>query len=516
MNAHDSHLESIFAQIRKRMRRPGLCLLILVISLRGLAIDAVVSHTVFYRNDPSQNGRLVPTLEMYWQINPHTVHYVTDADKMIVAHIKTDIVLTGAGGVIKEDHFILNTVPCATVEELMLHSIIDLRRYFAGPGHFTVKLSLTDLADTAKKFAYSDTFTVVTPTSAAYFSGVQLLDTILESKAHTAFYKNDRQQVPLCTNFLDDSKKELHYYAELYGTDGVSKTDYPLIQKITIGKKANEAHYSDFIKTDTISPDQALMLSGSFAINTLPSGNYYLNMTLESSQHRIIASNNLFFQRLNIHPAEEKAAVANIAKTDTAMEKVNLLDLNKTFLAKYSLPEVKAILKMLLPVADPLESQTINGFLKKPDDLYMRYFVYNYFLNINKKDPGRAWKEYSEKVIEVNKLYKGHGSRGYETDRGFVYLRYGAPTDVITVENETGTLPYEVWQYNTLKDMNHKDMAEAIFLFYKTNDMIGDFKLLHCNVPGELQNKGWRNYLYVNSQGGNNTNSRAEQYIGTK
>ncbi len=498
------------------MRKPGLCLLLLLISLRGLAIDAVMSHTLFYRSDPAQNYKLTPCIETYWQINPRTVHFVTNAEKMIVAHIKTDIVLMNESGVVKEDHFILNTVPCATVEELMVHSIIDLRRYFTGTGHFTIRFSLKDVADTTNKYAYTDSFTIAPPVNVAYFSGIQLLDTILASNAKTQFYKNDRQQLPLCTNFLDDSKKVLHYYAELYGTDAVSKIDYPLIQKVTIGKKANEAHYSDFIKIDTISPDQALSISGSFEINTLPSGNYYLNVTLENREHRVIANGSLFFQRLNIHPAEEKAAAASIAKSDTAMEKVNVLDLNKTFLAKYSLPEMKAILKMLLPVADPLETQTINGFLKKPDDLYMRYFVYNYFLNLNKKDPGRAWKEYSEKVIEVNKLYKGHGLRGYETDRGFIYLRYGAPTDVVTVVNETGTLPYEIWQYNTLRDMTHKDVADAVFLFYKTNDMIGDFKLLHTNVSGELQNKGWRNFLYINAQGGNNSNSRAEQYMGNK
>ena len=515
-NAHDSGLESIFAEIGKRMGRRVLCLLMLFISFRGLAIDAVVSHTMFYRNDPSKNGQQVPNLEIYWQINPHTVHYVTNAEKMIVGHIKTNILIIGDSGVIKEDHFILNTPPRANVEELMAHSILDLKHYFVTNGHITVKFSLSDVADTTNKFSFTDSFTVVPPVTAAFFSGVQLLDTVIDSKTPCVFFKNDRQQVPLCTNFLDDSKKVLHYYAELYGTDVVSKIDYPLIQRVTIGKKPNEAHYSDFIKTDTVTPDQALPISGNFEINTLPSGNYYVNVTVENNQHRIITSSSLFFQRLNIHPAEEKAAAVSVAKNDTAMEKVNVLDLNKTFLAKYSQPEVKAILKMLLPVADPLETQTINGFLKKPDDLYMRYFIYNYFLNINKKDPGRAWKEYSEKVIEVNKLYKGHGARGYETDRGFVYLRYGPPTDVITVENETGTLPYEVWQYNTLRDMTHKDVAEAVFLFYKTNNMIGDFKLLHSNVTGELQNKGWRSFLYVNSSGGTNINSRAEQYLGNK
>ena len=498
------------------MHKSFICFLLLFTSLRTLAIEALVSHTIFYRNDPEQHSKKAPTIEIYWQIDPRTVHYVTNADKMILGHIKTDVVISTDSGIVGEDHFMLNTVPRATVAELMQQSIIDVRRYLMSTGHFTLKFLLTDMADTTHKFVYSDSFSIEPPMNVAYFSGLQLLDTILESKAQTAFLKNGRQQVPLCTNFLNDDKKVLHYYAELYGTDNVSKADYPLVQKVTISKKPNDAHYSDFIKTDTIKPGDQLAVSGSFPIAALPSGNYYLVVALESNLHKTITNSSLFFQRMNTHPVQEEAAKATSAKSDTSMEKVNVLDLNKTFLAKYSIAEIKAILKMLLPVSDPMETQTIENFIKKPDDLYMRYYIYNYFLNINKKNPGSAWKEYSDKVIETQKMFKGHGLSGYETDRGFVYLRYGAPTDVITVENETGTLPYEIWQYNTLTETNHKEIADAVFLFYKTNNMTDDFKLLHTNVEGERQNKGWRSYLFINGQGGTSTNSRAEQYIGTK
>ncbi len=497
------------------MHKAGICFLFLFTSLKAMAIDAVVSHTMFYRTDAAQSGKKIPSIEVYWQINPRSLHYVTNAEKKIEAHIKTDIVITNDAGVVKEDKFILSTVPRANVEQLMQQNIIDLRRYSVGNGRFRIRVSLKDVADTANKFVYSDSFTVEPPANAAYFSEVQLLDTTLEVATETPFFKNGHQQVPLCTNFLDDGKKVLHYYAELYDAGAVSKSEYPLIQKVTIGKKPNEAHYSDFIRTDTVKVNELTTLSGSFRIHTLPSGNYYVNVALENNAHKTIAHNSLFFQRMNVHPAEEDTAKSN-AKSDTSLEEVNVLDLNKTFLAKFTLPEIKAILKMLLPLSDPMETQTINNFLQKPDDLYMRYYIYNYFQNINKKDPGRAWREYSEKVIEANKLYKGRGLRGYETDRGFIYLRYGAPTDVITVENETGALPYEVWRYTTLTETNHKEIVDAVFLFYKSNGMLDDFKLLHTNVEGERQNMGWRSYLYTGSQGGDHNNSRAEQYMGNK
>ena len=149
--------------------------------------------------------------------------------------------------------------------------------------------------------------------------------------------------------------------------------------------------------------------------------------------------------------------------------------------------------------------------------MYMRYYIYNYFANINKDDPGKAWKEFSAKITEVNKLYNTSNTPGYETERGFIYLRYGAPTDVITVENEPGTLPYEIWQYNTIREMNHKELPDALFLFYRPNQMTSDFRLLHSTVTGEIQNAGWRSLLYI-MQGGavDYSNTRAEQYIGNR
>ena len=498
------------------MRKIVICFLLLFSCIQAIAIEAVVSHTVFYVNDPTQNNHMAPDLEIYWQVNPHKVHYTTTPQKTIIARIKTDIIFSNDAGIIKEDHFILQTLPSASIRELNTRSIIDLRHYAIAPGLIKMKFVLTDQADTTNTFAYTDSFIIQPPGDAAFFSGIQLLDTTIESPAQTVFLKNGHQQIPTCTNFLDDNKKTLHYYAELYGTDQISKVNYPLVRKITISKKQNDTQYGNFIKKDTIAAEKLSLVSGSFNLASLPSGNYYLNISVENNTHKILAVENLFFQLMNLHPVEEEIAKKIAATSDTAIENITVLNLNKTFLAKYSTPEIIAILKMLLPLSDPMETQTINNFIKKPDDMYMRYYVYNYFKGLNPKDPGEAWKKYSEKIIEVNKLFTAHGTKGYQTDRGFIYIRYGAPTEIIPVENESGTLPYEVWQYNTLTQMNHKDIADAVFLFYKRNDLSGDYKLLHSNVSGEIQNRGWRSFLYTNGQNGSSGNSRAEQYIGNK
>jgi len=503
------------------VRRLVLCLSLIISCTCAHAVEGILSHSVFYLPDPANASRLKPSAELCWQMKPSSLHFITNEEKHLFARIKTDIVLSNSDGIIAEDHFITATVPRASVEELETHSIIELRRYKIKPGFIRLYFVLTDVQDTSIKYIYRDSFTVAEPTTdKPFYSELQLLDTMLQVNAPSPFLKNGRQQVPLSSNFLDNDKRQLHYYAEIYGAAGIPTAELPLLQRTYIAKRATDAPTRSYSRVDTLLPQKTIPVSGSFDIGTLVSGNYYLVTQLENRRHDILASTTYFFQRLNTTPDIIPDSVQNASPlNDTALENVNVLNLNKTFLQKYSLAEIRAILKMLLPVSDYAGIKTINNFLKNPDEMYMRYYIYNFFQNINKKDPAKAWKEYTEKVKYVNKRFTAHGLAGYETDRGFLYLRYGAPSDIITVENEQGTLPYEIWQYDIITEMSRKQVANAFFLFYKKSDMGGDYTTLHSNVTGEVQNLSWRSFLYKTNKGYNAANdigNRAEQYIGNK
>ena len=455
-------------------------ILFLLSSIHAMAIDAVVAHTLFYIHDSAHAGKLTPCIDAYWEINPHTIHYATTPEKTIVGRVKAHLIFSNSNGTVKEDEFILQTLPATNVKDLGTHRIIDLRRYFMEAGTTFMKFTLKDMADSTNKYTYSDSFIIAPVTDTTFYSGLQLLDTTIGSQAKTVFLKNGKQQIPICTNFLDEPKHTLNYYGELYKSGRIPASEYPLVQKVSIIKREDDLPIGNFIKTDTITPNGLYTFSGSFDIRYLASGNYLLSVSLANNSHEAIASGSLFFQRLNTHPLIDTLKKAKAAN-DTGIENVKVLNLNKTFVAKYNLAQVRGILKMLLPFSDYAATQTINGFLKKPDDLYSRYYIYNYFAAINKNDPTKAWKEFSEKIIEVNKLYTARGTPGYETDRGFIYLRYGAPSEVITVESEQGALPYEIWQYNTLTQLNRKEITDAKFLFYKRNET-DDYQLLHSTV----------------------------------
>jgi hypothetical protein len=478
----------------------GLCIICLSLSAQSSALEVAFAYNLFYLQTP-QGPK--PYVEVYWQIDNTKVGIKKQDDGTWLTKVKTSFSIVADTGVILNDAFVLQTPPAATVQQALSQNIIDLHRYSIPAGKVKMVLTLEDMQVEGNNFTHTDSVdATIEPAPTAFYSGLQLLDTSYASTTKNIFYKNDRANIPLSTNFIDDHRGMLHYYTELYDMNLLANATPPLVQKVFVSKKMFEAPVYDLLQTDTITPGQITPVLGSFDIRAQASGNYYLNIVLTDGKNERLASRAIFFQRSNKNPLEKIKAV----DTSTGPQKINVLDLNSTFVGKFSIAELKAILKMIRPISTPGEQNTIDGFIKRPDEMYTRYFVYNYW-KARGSDPKKAWEQYADKVREVNKLFSGGNARGYETERGQVYLKYGKPDERIVVMNEPGTLPYEVWQYNT----PGKQSSQGIFLFYRPTYMVSDMILLHTTVNGELRNQQWRSLLYTGAA--SSTNSRAEQYL---
>jgi GWxTD domain-containing protein len=477
----------------------GVCACLLVFA-KAKAIEAVVSKTVFYAQEQGKKGQ--PFAEIIFQVNPNTIHFYQNRDSLWQSKVETHILFKNETGVVKEEHFLLQTPP-TDYESAAIQIILDLHRYPLPPGKIQLELSMREKDFPDNVFYYSDSFTIKEPANSSYYGGIQLLDTTYKTSRASIFQRNGQLQIPLSSNFLNDGRGILHFYTELYQSDLVDTAQYPLVQRVYISRKPNDAALLKLQNTDTIQVASVLPFIGSFNIMSLPSGNYYLNAVLENKDKEVLARQSLFFQRSNKNPV----AIAKDTTADTGgMEKVNILDLSTTFLGKYSFPQIKAILKMMLPISTATEALNINAFLNKPEEVYMRYFIYNFWKSRNNTDPKKPWDEYVARVKEVNKLFGRGSTPGYETEQGILYLKYGKPTERVVVTNETGSLPYEIWHYNALP----RQGGGGVFLFYNPQSMITDFRLLHSTVNGEVRNTAWRSTLYTN---GANPNARAEQYL---
>ncbi len=479
-----------------------------VVPNRVEAIQGVASGTVFYL--PDTNGQVGNAyLELYWQIDPFSLHYRKDSNGALVAWVQTDIVISNDTGVLFEDSYLLATDP-ADPERASQRVIMDLRRLTLPYGKCKLELKLTEPEFPAQSFVYRQELDIPTPQSNhPLYSGIQLVDTLfLSPDVSNVFARNGYIQIPLAINFIDEDRKVLRYYSELYQTINLDTATFPIVQHSYISRREDGGMIPFLQKRDTMPAATVLPVIGTFDLSSLPSGNYFLNLRLIDRGGREVAAQNFFFQLLNKNPVSREDTAKKTEDT-TDSPGVVFLDMSKTFVAKYNLAQVKAILEMLLPVADVWNRKAIENFLRRPDEMYMRYFIYNYFQKIDKDDPERAWKAFSERVKEVNRLYGTGSTPGYKTDRGQVYLKYGKPDDRVIVRNEQGALPYEIWHYYSVSQQS----MEGLFLFYQPGSSVQDYRLLHSTVIGELRNTNWRLLLYTKGDGMINNSSRAEQYF---
>jgi GWxTD domain-containing protein len=119
--------------------------------------------------------------------------------------------------------------------------------------------------------------------------------------------------------------------------------------------------------------------------------------------------------------------------------------------------------------------------------------LFKYWATKNPNDPKTTYEAYMTIVNAIDKMYNTGFGYGFETDRGYVYLKYGRPDDMQTFSNDAVAPPYEVWQYNDFPLTGQKNVK---FLFYNQTLVANDFRILHSNARGEISNPRWKTVLY--------------------
>ncbi|MCK6692904.1 MAG: GWxTD domain-containing protein [Thermoanaerobaculia bacterium] len=113
-------------------------------------------------------------------------------------------------------------------------------------------------------------------------------------------------------------------------------------------------------------------------------------------------------------------------------------------------------------------------------------------------NPEMAYLKYMEVAGAADKQFFSGFRRGFETDRGRIFMRYGRPDDLVHVEDDPSAPPYEVWVYYNFPKTRQKNVK---FLFYNPSLAGEDFILLHSNARGEINNPRWERDLYKRAAG---------------
>lgn len=445
-------------------------------------MEGISKAYVFYR--PAVKKADSAFMEIAWQVNPLSVSYQQNG-ALLESQLLVQTAISGPDGFVLQDAFLAATTPFDK-SATSLPPIYFRQRYGlpdSGTYHVTLRVSEKERPD---QFVLFQDSVKVRLQKSPIFSSLLLLDTTYQPQTHNPYIKGGLERIARPLAFADSNQLLLNFYTELYH----APLPYSILQ-LSVSRKQQSGPVTGLLRTDTLRNAGVLYpVEGQFDLKELTSGNYYLTAALFDTAGAPLANQQLFFQLSNPRPFVPVASRWDSTALSTPLK---YLDISKTFVGKYSDEERRAILKMIRPVADAVEAANISIMLQKGSDpLHTAYFIYNFFLKRNKDKPETAWKEYAGRVREVNKLFSEPGRMGYEADRGMVYLKYGPPNERLRVPAENGALPYEVWRYDYHPDIP----ANSFFLFYQDGLAMGEYRLLHSTVSGEIFNARWGEILF--------------------
>ena len=385
--------------------------------------------------------------------------------------------------------------PVLTDTTNIVGAFLDQQRFSLENGEYAMEITVKDLNDPAQKpYSSQQTLIVNFPADQPAVSDILLVDSYSKSSTVTEFTKNGYDLAPRVYSFYMANAHNLTFYAELYNSDKVYKDGGKYLLNYFIESYESSVKMKRFNFAKTIDVGKVNVLLNSIDIKDLPTGNYYLVVEMRDRNNNLMASNSVFFQRYN-------------PGCEMDLEDIASTQISNTFAAELSsIDTLREYLRCLNPRCSEAERDYVNNLVKTDDYKTMQQFLYNFWNTRAPLNPKEAWEEYYTQVKRVNASYSTRTKKGYMTDRGYVYLKYGTPDKICEEPFEPGAYPYEIWHYYEVAGQRNK---HCVFM---SQDMVtNDYQLIHSDIIGEVNNPRWQMMIYSRFYGPDYTGDIIDQ-----
>jgi GWxTD domain-containing protein len=361
---------------------------------------------------------------------------------------------------------------------------VDQQRIAIPNGTYDFEIQLADQNKNVPATPYTQTVVVDFPADKPSFSGIELVKTYTKSESASLLTKSGYDLIPYTYTFFPENESKMTFYCELYNMGKVVDAGQKFIISYFIESFESNLRLNEFSRVKKEISREVNILLTEIAIENLASGNYNLVVEARNQQNEVISSKKLFFQRIN---PKAQVPLSDIQATET----VNTFVENIT-----NLDTIREYINSTYPIATGIEKAFIREPLKKADLRTMQQFLYSFWSHRDPVNTKQSFLNYNAMIYKVQMNFGTPIKKGYQTDRGRVYLQYGPPNTRSTQYSEPSNYPYEIWQYYTLNN----SQSNRKFVFYSPDMVTSDFQLLHSDATGEINNPRWkidlRNRIY--------------------
>ncbi|MBP6335793.1 MAG: GWxTD domain-containing protein [Bacteroidia bacterium] len=452
-------------------------LLIFIIYLYSQSVLGALSAYFSYSAFDQPNGS--PYVETYLNVEGASVVLAKNENGRYQGKIEIQWIFKKGDSIIHFDKYHLLS-PESDTNSLAGVDFIDQQRVPLLQGNYIVELKILDKNSDKPGFTTKQPVSVNFPSDKIAISDIELIESYEASSTPGKFTKSGYNLVPLVAAFYPKEIKSLKFYAEIYRAKSILNEEYLI--RYAISRGSNKIILNQFGSVKKQMPEEVTVLLAEIPIEKLYSGNYNLNVEIFNKQNVILASKEVFFQR------------SNVAQRDTNTD-LAITDLQSTFVGQIPGDSLKDYISCLYPISSNLEAQVANNTIKLGDEDKMRRYFYTYWANKDPQNPESAWLVYKIEVDKVNLAFRSQNIKGYETDRGRVYLQYGPPNSIINEDMDPTARPYSIWHYYVLGNQTNRK-----FVFYSLGNSTNDYQLLHSDAQGELQDPNWELKLHERTQ----------------
>jgi len=431
-----------------------------------------------------------PYYETYLSVIGNSVKFVKNSNGKFQGTVDISIQFMQNGVLKNAQKYSLNS-PELTDTTKGFPNFIDQQRYPLENGMYDVEITIADKNVSAgKPLVTKMPINIRFPENVISNSDIQLLESYTKAVQPTAITKSGYDLVPYVSTYFPENATKLKFYAEFYNAKKVLGEGQKIILSYFIENYETRTKLTDYSAFSKQNANEVNIVLAEFNIASLPTGNYNLVIEVRDKDNLLQAEQKCFVQRTN-KPAQLSA------------EDLKSIDINNTFVGNYkSLDTLMAYMRCLRPISSSSEISFEENQLKEKNLQLMQQFFYVFWKTRNTQNPEQSWQEYYAEVQKVNKQFGTYGLKGYDTDRGRVYLQYGPPDQRSVSEHEPSAYPYEIWEYYTLTDKKqiftnpNNKQSNKKFVFYNPDLVSNKFKLIHSTAKGEIYNTNWELLLH--------------------
>lgn len=408
-------------------------------------------------------------LETYYSIRTDEITYVFDNDKY-VGGVNIFLQIREKESIIEAQEW---TVPSVEVDTNIIKvgkTLVGLKAFFLKPGNYSISIVAVDFNNPERKDSlYYPLQVAQFPDDRDAISDIELCSSIkqIPKDDNNIFYKNTLEVIPNASLLYGSGLPIIYYYFEAYNLLNEPKTENYIVRTSIIDAFGKEVFFAEKSKNRK---NNSSVEVGTVNTTTLKGGTYVFKAEILDTVKKTaaVAAKRFFVYK----PSQSDSLVTLSGGAFVTGE-----------YAVMSEDEIKYEFEVASYISTEAEKKQFSNLVELDAK---RKFLYDFWKrrDIDPMTQENEFKtEYMKRVSYANENFTSAFRKGWNTDRGRVYIVYGPPDDIERYPSSYDAEPYEIWNYNSLQN-------GVIFIFIDRTGQ-GDYRLVHSNHRNELQDETW-------------------------